>query len=456
MSVVLFWEVRMLVSAVLLSDFDVAFQEERWKEAVETLDSVFPYWYHHAVRLQLTMARGWCNTAAVDGVRLYWNPEFTASLSDRELLFLLTHEIFHVAMGHIWRGERYQKGLEGRELRKVSRRLNAAADYAIHQIMVPLCRKREYRKMKFPTGRNRGLYDKRFWNMSMERIYDFLINNPNDKANGKEAKFDIHIFRGTGESEDAPEGATVDEDGNWVLVVDGSGNPIEIPQEVKDAGEAPEPLNPKQVQLDIKRDLKSSGYGGTEAGKGKGADARVAIAKPDQVKDDWSILTQFIVMNAAADYSYRRPNRSYLSRGLIVPGLRSSTINIVIVVDTSGSIRQEALNLFASNIELIRKQIGDHTLTLIFCDDEIQKVETFDANQEVLWVTRGGGGTSFKPPFEWVSNNLPDPPSCMVYFTDGMCGGEVPQQPPGYPVLWALWGPKQKQPWGVSLDLQGT
>jgi predicted metal-dependent peptidase len=437
---------------VLLDDDAITIQEGRWKKAIEELDSVMPLWYHHAACLDLTMTRGWCDTAAVDGVRLYWNPEFTASLSDRELLFLLTHEVDHVAFGHIWRGARYQKGLEGRELSRVCRRLNAAADYAIHQVLVPLCRKRDYRKMKFPTGKNRGLYDSRFYNMSMERIYDFLLNNPNDKANGKEQSFDIHIYRGTGNPEDAPEGASVDKDGNWVLVVGGDGDPIEIPKEEKDAGTAPEPMNPKQVQVRIKRDLMASGYG-SECGSGKGNDDRVAMPKANMVKDDWSILTQFVIMNAAADYSYSRPNRSYLSRGLIVPGLKSSTINIVVVVDTSGSIKRNALDLFASNVELIRKQLGDHTLILIFCDYMIQKVEEFDANEEVVWKTKGGGGTSFIPPFDWVRDNLVDPPSCLVYFTDGECGGCVPIQAPEYPVLWALWGPKQKQPWGVNVEL---
>jgi|GEM_PF-2439131 len=444
-----------VVEAILLDDAEVEVQEDRWKDTIEALDGVFPYWYYHAARLDLTMTRGWCNTAAVDGVKLYWNPEFTASLSDRELLFLLAHEVFHVANGHIWRGARYIKGLEGSALRKTLRRLNAAADYAIHQILVPLVRKKEYRKMKFPTGKNRGLYDKRFWNMAMERIYEFLINNPTDKANGKSAEFDVHIFRGTGDPADAPEGAMVDEDGNWVLVVDGNGNPIEIPQEAKDAGEAPEPMNPRKIQLDIKRDLKAAeGYGGTEAGKGKGTKERVATPQADRAKDDWSILTQFVIMNAAADYSYSRPNRSYLSRGLVVPGFGSSAINIVIAIDTSGSIQQEGFNVFASNIELIRKQLGDHILTLIFCDEDIcGPVETYDANQEVVWKTRGGGGTDFKPPFKWVEENLVDPPSCLVYFTDGKCNGSRPAVAPGYPVLWALWGPKQHQPWGTNLPL---
>jgi predicted metal-dependent peptidase len=457
--VVLFGEVQMsveLVEPVLLGEDEVQVQEDRWHQAIEDLDSVLPLWHYHADRLDLTMTRGWCDTAAVDGVRLYWNPEFTASLDDRELLFLLAHEVFHITAKHIWRGARYQEGLKGLELRKVSKRLNRAMDYAIHQIMVPLIRRKKYRAMKFPTGKNRGLYDKRFYNMSMEKIYDFLVKNPNDRANGKQQNFDIHIFRGSG---DAPEGAKVDEDGNWVLVVNGDGEPIEIPQEDDNA---PEPMDPRQLEIDIKRDIRASGYGGTGAGQGHGTDRRIATPQADKVKDSWDHLNQFITMNAAADYSYSRPNRSYLSRGLIVPGLHSSSINIVIVIDTSGSIKKDALNLFASNVELIRQQLGDHTLTLIMCDDRIPTdasgtpiVRTFDVGQQVIWETVGGGGTSFIPPFEWVDENLADQPSCLVYFTDGVCFGRVPKQAPGYPVLWALWGKKERQPWGVNLPLIG-
>jgi predicted metal-dependent peptidase len=294
--------------------------------------------------------------------------------------------------------------------------------------------------------------------MSMERIYDFLVQNPNDVANGKRQSFDIHIFRGTGMGGDAPEGAMVDEDGNWVIVVKGDGTVIDIPQEDKDNGTAPEPIDPQDLQTDIKRDLKAASYGGigTAAGEGTADNNRTATAKPDQVNDDWSILTQFIVMNASADYSYRRPNRSYLSRGLVIPGLKSSTLKIVIVVDTSGSINQTALNAFASNVELIRKQIGDHELVLIFCDDAIKGVETFGYNEEVVWKTKGGGGTSFKPPFKWVEDNMVDPPGCLVYFTDGVAGGRVPQSAPNYPVLWALWGPQEAQPWGTNLRLSSV
>jgi predicted metal-dependent peptidase len=447
-----------LVEPVILDDDAVQIQEGRWKQAIKDLDRVMPLWHYHATRLNLTMERSWCPTAAVDGVKLYWNPEFTARLSDKELLFLLAHEVFHVANGHIWRGERYQKGLEGQELREVSQRLNAAADYAIHQVLVPLLRSkkkehRAYKKMKFPTGKNRGLYDRRFWNMSMERIYEFLLAHPDDKANAKKQSLDVHIFRGIGDSGDAPEGAVVDKDGNWVLVVDKDGKPIDVPQEAKDAGTAPKPMNSKRLRVSIKRDLNAQ-VSGEEAGKGKGTKNLVAMPQVDKAKDDWSMLTQFVTMNASADYSYSRPNRSYLSRRLIVPGLRSGTINIVIVIDTSGSVKQDGLNLFASNIELIRKQLGDHTLTLIFCDDEIQgDVDVYDANQDVVWSTRGGGGTNFKPPFKWVEDNMTDPPSCLVYFTDGLCSGARPEAAPGYPVLWALWGKKQQQPWGVNLPL---
>jgi predicted metal-dependent peptidase len=46
-----------------------------------------------------------CKTAATDGVRIYFGPQFLESLSDSELDFVMMHEILHVVLLHILRGE---------------------------------------------------------------------------------------------------------------------------------------------------------------------------------------------------------------------------------------------------------------------------------------------------------------------------------------------------------------
>ena len=49
-------------------------------------------------------------TAATDGIRLYFNPDFVAGLSDDALDFLLYHEVMHLALRHAVRGRSADAG----------------------------------------------------------------------------------------------------------------------------------------------------------------------------------------------------------------------------------------------------------------------------------------------------------------------------------------------------------
>jgi len=46
-----------------------------------------------------------CPTAATDGKRIFFSPDFLDSLSDSELDFIMMHEILHVVLLHVLRGE---------------------------------------------------------------------------------------------------------------------------------------------------------------------------------------------------------------------------------------------------------------------------------------------------------------------------------------------------------------
>jgi len=73
----------------------------------------------------------------------------------------------------------------------------------------------------------------------------------------------------------------------------------------------------------------------------------------------------------------------------------------------------------------------------------------------------GGGGTDFRPPFEWVKKNIDGKPTCMIYFTDMACS-RFPEDP-GYPTIWVQtetmysgshWG---DPPFGelIKMDMKG-
>ena len=61
----------------------------------------------------------------------------------------------------------------------------------------------------------------------------------------------------------------------------------------------------------------------------------------------------------------------------------------------------------------------------------------------------GGGGTDFRPVFEWVDRQGIQP-ELLLYFTDAE--GEFPKEPPPFPVVWLIKG-RELVPWGERIQL---
>jgi len=54
---------------------------------------------------------------------------------------------------------------------------------------------------------------------------------------------------------------------------------------------------------------------------------------------------------------------------------------------------------------------------------------------------KGGGGTDFRPAFEWVAEN-DFAPACLIHLTD-LCCDSFPETPE-YPVLWVTDSSKRR------------
>jgi predicted metal-dependent peptidase len=123
----------------------------------------------------------------------------------------------------------------------------------------------------------------------------------------------------------------------------------------------------------------------------------------------------------------------------------------VIVVDTSGSIGSDELNQFAAEMTAILRE-HQTSCTVIYCDAEVAGVEEFTSEDLPLILNpKGGGGTDFRPPFEWVDEKGLQP-SCMIYLTD--LEGTFPEQAPAYPTLWGIIGKSQiTPPFGEEVQL---
>lgn len=150
-------------------------------------------------------------------------------------------------------------------------------------------------------------------------------------------------------------------------------------------------------------------------------------------KVDWrERLRRFVTQSAKDDYSWVRPNRRFMP-AFILPSLHSESMGeMVVAIDTSGSIGQETLDAFAAEITAIVQSSRPSKTTVIYCDAEVNHVDEFAPTDELVFKLHGGGGTDFRPPFEYVAeNNIA--PVCFVYLTDMY--GPFPTDP-GYPVMW--------------------
>jgi predicted metal-dependent peptidase len=163
-----------------------------------------------------------------------------------------------------------------------------------------------------------------------------------------------------------------------------------------------------------------------------------------------ALLARFFAVNQRDDYSWRRPSRR--EGDAILPRLSSEGLEVIAAIDTSGSISDEELREFVSELDALKGQVRAK-VTLLACDNRVAEAapweyEPWDAMQLPNDI-EGGGGTDFRPVFDWVEAENRSP-NMLVYFTDGE--GDFPKVPPNYPVIWLVKG-KGAVPWGERVQL---
>ena len=135
---------------------------------------------------------------------------------------------------------------------------------------------------------------------------------------------------------------------------------------------------------------------------------------------------------------------------MVLPRLRSESIDVHAVLDTSGSIGDAELATFAAEIDALKGHVRAR-ITVHACDRALAPDGpwTFEPWQPIVLPDRlsGGGGTDFRPVFDWLGER-PARPDALVYFTDAC--GDFPPQPPPYPVLWLVKG-NAEVPWGERI-----
>jgi predicted metal-dependent peptidase len=154
-----------------------------------------------------------------------------------------------------------------------------------------------------------------------------------------------------------------------------------------------------------------------------------------------------------ADYSWSRPNRRHIWQGLYLPGvIRDGVGKIVIAVDCSGSVSLRQLSLFEAEIRSILEGQQPERVHVLYFDTRVHKVDVYAAGEHVSLNPVGGGGTDFRPCFDWVEEQQVQA-QMLVFLMD--LYGTLPKEEPSYPVLWASTGARQA-PFGQLVPMQAA
>jgi predicted metal-dependent peptidase len=184
------------------------------------------------------------------------------------------------------------------------------------------------------------------------------------------------------------------------------------------------------------------------------AGLEISIKNWLEPKADWrAVLREFCTRSSRDGWSYERTNASYAARGLYVPGRKSRNMgHAVIVMDTSGSLYDKQTEIMSEAYAILNEARPELTV-LIDCDARVHRVIELKPGDPLPTKALGGGGTDFRPAFREVKARGYQP-EVMIFITD-LCG-TFPEEPPEYPVLWALINSgMMTPPWGRHVMIEG-
>jgi len=346
-------------------------------------------------------------TFATDGKKILVNEAFATTLSDKEVKGVIIHEALHVSNLHHTRRKDIHPTLwnEGADM-LINQWIRESANYGTDFVL--------------PEGAitwpdNHPVLNSTF-DGGVERICQILLAEgweppPEDKDGSGPPQ------RGCGEILDAPE---CDHDVQDIMDVE-----QEIMERVAEAS-----LMEKSM--------------------GQGSAGMVTKVKNTKVRGAraLSMMKRWLMKSMSSHRSFKRPNKKWLSKNILVPTREKQAKVLYGVFDSSASMGMKDFESARSTLVETAKHLKLNKIMIAYVDTSIHlnpKTQTpwfeYHLNSgrgaDALELdVFGGGGTSFTPIFDWIrDNNHASKVGALVYFTDGF--GEVECKPPPYPVLWA-------------------
>ena len=366
-------------------------------------------------------------TAYTDGVNKKYGRKFLESITvEAKVRGLILHENLHVALKQV---------VFGRSMFEENRKMaNLAADFVVNDIIACIdgtVAGTSERLVELPDG---AVYDPMFHDWSMREVYNYLKKNAKSNGSGK--------GKGQGgQGNNPPSGgnqSSDDDGGGDTVTVNGKTYDISQSDEHDFIGEATAE-EAKEILDSIDRALRE---GGMLAGR-MGAKIPRVISDLLEPKVDWrEALREFVSATTKGndEFTWRRMNKRHMANDIYLPSVENESIGeIVVAIDTSGSIGGAEITEFATELVSICDLCQPEAVRVLWWDTEVHGEQIFKDNYSniaTLLKPMGGGGTHVSCVSDYVNKNKIKA-ECVLVFTDGYVESNIDWKITS-PTLWMV------------------
>ena len=332
-------------------------------------------------------------TAATDGEVIKFNPEFFKELCYESKQAILLHEAWHIAFEHMAR-------LCGRDMKYY----NIAADHVINLLLLD---------SGYSFGKFKPYADPKYTGWTTDQIYDDIIVDK-DKNPSKYEK-DLDNFGS-----------------DLITCEKGSEVANNISEKVQQA-------------------VTNTKLGDSESAGNIPGEIIKNIDTFLNPKVDWkTVLRRFLNDIGEDSRTYSRLSRR--STDFILPGRvkKEGLDKLIYYVDISGSISDDEIAQFHSEVKKIKEEYNPKELLLVTFDTQIQDEYLYTDNDEFDSITVvGRGGTDLKEVWKHANNHTP---TAIIVFTDLYVN--IPKKPPNSPLIWVVVNNNKQAPYGEQINIK--
>ena len=423
-------------------------------------------------------------TAYTDGERIVFGPAFLEKITEKELEFVLMHEVMHAALDHC-----------GRTLDSYDYDdFNTACDIVVNSNILYSCGGdlSSITLNDFGIAMHQTPDHKPGHLFTAEEVYHMIqAMQPSDGDGGEED----HSGDPCGTDESGPskrgkggkkgkdqqkdeEGSKADEpsrkDGGFddhtywggpgsgdQKEEDGEGSDVPNSGQSGSYNEREDDADSFSKQVWLQRMIEATQIAiqiGSHKGCGCGPvplGVQRLINELTEPQTNWRTVLQNFIQEEVNDYSFSPPDRRFQDSPFLLPDYneKDETVkDILFMIDTSGSMSDKAITEVYSEVKGAIDQFDGHLYGWLgFFDAEVVEPKPFTSEDEFRIIRpKGGGGTSFHSIFEYVKTHLGADfePADIIILTDGYAPFPDEEDAMGIPVLWVINNEEVDPPWG--------